>query len=81
MSKPGAGNTAEPQPVKSLVDFMQDRRRAECPVCHLAEDIRDQLRRATDRKVKRADQLEWLITVVGATVTNADLDAHYSGRH
>ena len=79
MSKPEAAKVAEP--VKSLLDYMQDKRRAECPVCKLAEDIRDQLRRATDRKVKRADQLTWLTEVVGVAITNSDLDAHYSGRH
>ena len=66
---------------RSLYDYMHAKRRADCPVCQLPDDVREQLRGAKKRKIPRADQVEWLNVEVGSSVTSANLDAHYSGRH
>jgi hypothetical protein len=65
----------------TLLDFMRDKKRAGCAVCALPDTVRTQLLAARDKKIRRADQIEWLRTVIGAELTSRDLDSHYSGRH
>lgn len=66
---------------KTLVDFLRDKKREDCPVCKLSDGIRDQLAAARGKKITRKNQLEWLRDVVSAEITNRDLDGHYQGRH
>lgn len=74
MSKP----KSEP---RSLVDFMRAKRRAACKVCQLPDDVREQLRTASDKDIKRRDVLEWLRTEVGSDITDAELTSHKAGHH
>lgn len=66
---------------QSLVEFMKEKRRKACPVCSIPDEVREEMSVARNRKIKRPDVVEWLNTVAGFKVTNADLDAHYSGKH
>ena len=68
-------------PVLGLMDFMRAKRRQSCPVCKLPADVREQLATASDKGIKRKDVLEWLRTIVGAPITDAELTAHRTGRH
>ena len=65
----------------SLADFMRAKRRAECPVCQLPEEVTEQLAEAGRKKISRRDQIEWLNNELGIDISSADLDKHYSGRH
>lgn len=66
---------------KSLVEFMQAKRRAQCRVCQFPPDILEEIKVAKTRKITRAIVLEWLYRERGIKIASADLDAHYSGRH
>lgn len=69
-------------PPMSLAEFVNARKRADCSVCKLPDDVKTQLREAGNKKkIRRPEMLEWLRAVVGVNVTDADLNAHYSGRH
>lgn len=68
-------------PKRSLADFMQAKRREGCAVCELPPDIREQLRGASKRHIRRADIIEWLATEHGLKLTRASFDSHQSGRH
>jgi hypothetical protein len=76
-----AKSTEAKGPVKSLVEFMQDKRRADCPVCKLPEDVRKQLATAAEKGIRRKDVLEWLRAVIGVQITDVELTAHRNGRH
>lgn len=66
---------------RSLEGYMKDKRRAECPVCQLSDEIREQIATASAKKIRRKDQIEWLQQEIGVDVTARDLDTHYFGRH
>jgi hypothetical protein len=76
-----AKSTEAKGPVTSLVAFMKDKRRAECPVCKLSEEIRTQLASASEKGIKRKDVLEWLRNAVGVAITNQELTTHRNGGH
>jgi len=65
----------------SLVEYARKKRSADCPVCQLPEDIRQQMRMASEKKIKRTVVLEWLHETQGLAVTDGDLTVHYSGKH
>jgi hypothetical protein len=65
----------------SLEAFMKAKRKADCPVCQLPAEVLDQLATARDKHIRRPDQVAWLNTEVGVSITSGDLDKHYSGRH
>lgn len=67
--------------VLSLVDYARKQRQADCPVCHLPADVREQMMGAGDRKIRRSVVLAWLREVHGAAITDTELTAHYSGKH
>ena len=67
--------------VLGLMDFMRAKRREACPVCKLPAEVRAQLDTASDKGIKRKDVLEWLRTIVGVPITDAELTAHRTGRH
>lgn len=75
---PPTPKTSKP---RTLARFAQDKVRANCPVCALPLDAQAQLATASDRKISRAVQLEWLRTEFGAAVTDDQLTAHGAGRH
>lgn len=66
---------------RSLVEFVRAKKRAGCKVCALPEAIRVELTGARTKKIPRAEQIEWLATDHHITVTSAEFDAHYSGKH
>jgi hypothetical protein len=66
----------------SLVDFVRLQKKVNCRVCKLPVEIRGQLGRvATDRKIPREVQLDWIKTATGVKITNDELTAHNNGRH
>jgi len=65
----------------SLVEYARKKRAADCPVCQLPEGIRQQMRMASDKKIKRTVVLEWLTQEQGLAITDSDLTVHYSGKH
>jgi len=68
-------------PVRSLADFVRQKRRESCPVCKLPQEVRDQLATASDKGHKRRDVLEWLKVDAGVPITDTELTAHRNGRH
>ena len=66
---------------RSLAEYVRDKRRAECPVCSLPDDLRSQMANASDRKIKRSVVLAWLQEEHGHTLTDMDLTSHHSGHH
>lgn len=66
----------------SLVDFVRLQKKADCRVCKLPVDVRGQIgRNATDRKIPRTIQLEWIKMRTGVKITDEELTAHNNGRH
>lgn len=65
----------------SLEEFIVEKKRQECAVCQLPDEIRAQLEGASDKKIKRTVQLEWLKSLGYDEVDNHALNKHYSGRH
>lgn len=66
---------------RSLVDFVKARKCEGCRVCALPKELLDQVRSASEKKIKRTVVLEWLNKEHGAKITDADLTAHYGQRH
>jgi len=81
----GASAVATPGavlPARTLAEFLRDKRREGCPVCALAPEIRHALAEASGKgTAKVAEQVEWLTTDCGATVTAQELIGHRSGGH
>jgi hypothetical protein len=65
----------------SLLEYVRERRRAECSVCALPDALRDQMAKASERKIKRAVVVAWLLDEHGHTITEDDINAHVNGRH
>lgn len=66
---------------RSLVDYVLGKKRAECKVCALPGELREQLVVARSRKIRRAEVIEWLRDDHRIILTPRDLDVHYSARH
>jgi hypothetical protein len=66
---------------RSLADFLLEKRRAGCPVCALPDTVKEQLREAGKRGIRRAEQVEWLESEFGLKLNSALFNAHHSGRH
>lgn len=66
---------------RSLTQFVQDKKRADCPVCALNPDIRAEIQSARTKKIKRETVLEWLRAECGIAINSADFDRHHSARH
>lgn len=71
----------KPAQGKSLIEFVQAKRRAACRVCQLPPDVLEEIKVAKTKKITRATVLEWLSKERGIKIASADLDVHYSGRH
>ena len=67
--------------VVTLVDFQREKRKESCPVCQLPDDVREQIRTASSKKIKRSMVIEWLREAVGVTLTDRELTAHANARH
>lgn len=65
----------------SLVDYVRQQRRADCAVCSLPDEIRIQLKGASDKKISRATALAWLSEVHGIVMTSDQMTTHYSAHH
>lgn len=82
------GATAPSSPVpgvvphRTLEQYLLDKRRADCPVCRLAPEVRAILKRASEKGSARvAEQIEWLRLDCGATIMPGELTSHRSGGH
>ena len=65
----------------SLVEYARKQRQADCPVCRLPQEAREQMLTASDKKIRRSVVLMWLKEVHGVDLTDAELTSHYSGKH
>lgn len=68
-------------PKVTLLQFVKDKRRANCRLCALAAPIRAELKIARERKIPRTVQIEWLKTECGIAIGEEELDLHRQGRH
>jgi hypothetical protein len=80
LTAPGKAATKTPAR-RSLTDYVKAKRREGCPVCALGTTIIAQMKEASNKKIGRPVVVEWLSDEFGVTVTRADMDSHYNGRH
>lgn len=67
---------------QTLVEFVKQQRRANCRVCKLPVEVRGQVgRTASEKKISREQQVEWITLVTGVKITADELTAHVNGRH
>jgi len=66
---------------QTLVAFIKENKRANCPVCALPEEVHAQLARAKHSRIPRATIIEWLAKEYGKRFTDQQLDLHHRGRH
>jgi hypothetical protein len=71
----------KPAAARSLSEFLLEKRREGCPICALAADVKEQLRKASKASVRRAEQIEWLESEFKVKLTVEQFNAHHSGRH
>ncbi len=69
------------KPQRSLVAFVQDKKRASCAVCGLPVEIRGQLAAAREKKIHIALQVLWLKEEVKVDVSADELSKHRSSKH
>ena len=67
--------------VRSLNDFLLEKRREGCPICALPADVKEQLRKASKASIRRAEQIEWLESEFKIRLTAEQFNSHHSGRH
>ena len=68
--------------IPTLAEFIKIKRREGCRVCKLPVEIRAQIGRpASEKKISRDLQVEWVSLVSGQTITLEELMQHVSGRH
>lgn len=68
--------------IPSLVDFVKTKKRENCRVCKLDVEVRGQIgRSASERKISRDQQVEWVHLVTGVKITVEELTQHVNGRH
>lgn len=67
---------------RSLRTFMLDKLRAECRICALPDEVRDQIRRALHtHRGKRHIVIEWLRADFDPKITDEDLQRHGREKH
>lgn len=66
---------------RSLAEYARDRRRDGCPVCALPTDIREQMARASEKKIRRPVVLAWLRDEHNITIGDVDMTTHVNGHH
>ena len=68
--------------IPTLVEFAKNKKRANCSVCKLPVEVRGQIGRpASEKKISRDQQIEWIRLVTGVKIAVEDLNSHVSGRH
>lgn len=67
--------------VRSLSDFVRDKRREACPICALPENVRADIATARDRHIRTAVVLEWLAKEHGLTIEPQQLTQHGTAKH
>jgi hypothetical protein len=65
----------------SLVEYVRERRRADCVVCKLPDEIRQQISTAADKKIKRAVVIAWLQEEQSVRISEDELTVHANARH
>lgn len=66
----------------SLLDFVAERRRKDCPVCKLPDDVRVQMSTARAKKISRDDVMAWLSQAIGANeISDQHVTRHNNGHH
>lgn len=65
----------------SLVDYARKQRRADCAVCQLPDELRAQIKQASDKKINRDTVIAWLEEVNKIRLTRDQMTTHYSGHH
>lgn len=79
MSGTGAGKQPpQPKQGRTLVDFVNAKRRASCAVCSLPDAIRAQVRSAPDKDIPRRVVREWLEAEHGIKISEAEFQTHAS---
>lgn len=73
--------TTVPKTQRSLVQFAKDKRRENCSVCKLSDEVRRQMREASDKKIPRRVVKEWLETEHSKKLTDTEMTTHSSGHH
>jgi len=66
---------------RSLVEFMHDKRRQDCRICALPQDVRQEMLTASKKKYRQADVLEWLKADRDIDISEQEMASHYSGKH
>lgn len=66
---------------RSLAEYARDRRREGCPVCALPTEIREQMARASEKKIRRPVVLAWLRDEYGTEIKDTDMTVHVNGHH
>lgn len=78
----GKRETGDPP---SIEDFMRNKRKEDCRVCRLSEDLRLKLSTASKKGWSRENVVEYLnehfADDMGANVTDDELTTHFSGKH
>lgn len=65
----------------SLVEYARKKRTADCAVCALPDDIRQQMAGASDKKIKKATVIAWLKEQRDIQITASDMTTHVNGHH
>lgn len=65
---------------QSIVDFLREKERAQCPVCTLPESWRQQLQLAREKGIRIADQVEFL-RKGGIKLRPREILRHNNARH
>lgn len=72
---------AEDAKGRSLMEYARDRRRDGCKVCALPDEVRAQILRASDKKIRRPVVLAWLRDEHQAEIGDSDMTVHVNGHH
>lgn len=72
---------AEDAKGRSLLEYARDRRRDGCAVCSLPDEIRVQMARASEKKIRRPVVLAWLRDEHNIEIGDGDMTAHVNGHH
>lgn len=85
MSKRDGGKVSKTPESKpgglSLAEFVRAKRREGCAVCRLPDELREQLRGASRRKIDKTTQREWLKNEHRIDVPIDAFNTHASGHH
>lgn len=66
---------------QSIVDFLREKERAQCPVCTLPESWRQQLQFAREKGIRIADQVEFLRKKGRIKLRPQEIMHHNNKRH